>query len=158
MYYTHIAFGLLLSLLYMEYFIVENKTVFILVTVLFSIFPDMDYPKSKIGRKQKMLSFLLNFLFGHRGVIHSIWIPVLLFSVLLLLKINIIVGIAVLIGYLSHLFLDMLTNEGIRPFYPLYGRRLKGFIRTNSFLEIIIFLAIASLDFYVGVLWKGEWV
>lgn len=152
MYYTHIAFGLLLSLLYMEYFPVENKTVFILIAILFSIFPDIDYPKSKIGRKQKTISFLLKFLFGHRGMIHSIWIPVLLFSVLLLFNINIIVGIAVLIGYLSHLFLDMLTNEGIRPFYPLYGRRIRGFIRTNSLFEIIIFLAIVSLDFYVGVL------
>ena len=78
MYYTHLAFGLLVSLLSLELFNIQNKLIFILVVILFSIFPDIDERKSKIGRKNKTISAIINFIFGHRGFFHSIYIPLIL--------------------------------------------------------------------------------
>ena len=149
MYYTHAAFGLLLSLLYIEFFNAESQVIFLLVVLFFSLFPDIDESKSKIGRKNKILSKTINFFFGHRGIFHTIYIPTLLFLILILLNIKIIIGIAVLIGYLSHLFLDAVTRQGIRPFYPLYNERINGFIKTNSLFEKIFFLIVVALVIYL---------
>ncbi|MBI2134972.1 metal-dependent hydrolase [Candidatus Woesearchaeota archaeon] len=151
MYYTHAAFGLLLSLLYIEFFNVENPVIFLLVVLFFSLFPDIDESKSKIGRKNKVLSKTINFFFGHRGIFHTIWIPSLLFLVLILFNVKIIIGIAVLIGYISHLFLDAITKHGIMPFYPIYNKRINGFFRTNSLSEKIFFIIIIALVLYLVI-------
>lgn len=149
MHYTHIAFGLLLSLLYIKIFIVENKLLFVFIVLLFSLLPDIDETRSKISRKNKLVSKAINFIFGHRGFFHTIYIPVLLFLILALLNIKVIIGIAVLVGYMSHLFLDALTPAGIRPFYPLYNKRINGFIKTNSISEKIFFVIVAVLNIYL---------
>jgi len=62
MYYTHLAFGLLVSLLSIEFLYINNKLFFILVAILFSIFPDIDQRKSKIGKKYKKTSTVINFI------------------------------------------------------------------------------------------------
>ena len=49
MYYTHLAFGLLVSLISINLFNIKNEILFILIVLLFSIFPDIDESKSKIG-------------------------------------------------------------------------------------------------------------
>lgn len=151
MHYTHIAFGLLLSLLYIEIFIVENKLLFIFIVLLFSLLPDIDETRSRIGRKNKLASKTINFIFGHRGLFHTIYIPLLLFLILILFNVKIIIGTAVFIGYLSHLFLDAITRQGIRPFYPLYNKRINGFIKTNSIFEKVFFLAVVVLNIYLVV-------
>ena len=115
MYYTHLAFGFLVSLISINIFNINNKLLFILITALFSIFPDIDERSSKIGKKYKLASRIINFLFGHRGFFHSIYIPLILYFILY----NIIneIGIAVLVGYFSHLLMDALTKNGIRPLF-----------------------------------------
>ena len=149
MYYSHLAFGLLLSLLYIDFFGVENQVIFLLVVLFFSLFPDIDETKSKIGRENKILSKTINFFFGHRGIFHTIYIPVLLFLILILFNVKVIIGIAVFIGYLSHLFLDAITRHGIMPFYPIYNKRISGFIRTNSIIEKGFFIIIIALALYL---------
>ena len=146
MYYTHLAFGLLVSLLSIEIFDIQNKLIFILIVIFFSIFPDIDEKKSKIGRKNKTLSTIINFIFGHRGFFHSIYIPLFLYFVFY--YINNEVGIAILAGYFSHLFMDAITKNGIRPLYPLINKRINGFFKTNSILEKILFLIIILLILY----------
>ena len=81
MYYTHLAFGFLVSLLAIELFDIQNKIIFILITILFSIFPDIDARQSKIGKKYKFISTTINFIFGHRGFFHAIYIPLLLYFI-----------------------------------------------------------------------------
>lgn len=151
MYYTHAAFGLLLSLLYINFFSAENQVIFLLVVLLFSLFPDIDESKSKIGRNNRIVSKTINFIFGHRGLFHTVWIPVLLFLILILFNVKAVIGIAVLIGYLPHLFLDAITRHGIRPFYPLYNKRINGFIKTNSILEKVFFLIVIALNLYLAL-------
>ncbi|MDP7322683.1 MAG: metal-dependent hydrolase [Candidatus Woesearchaeota archaeon] len=147
MYYTHLAFGILVSLFSITFFNINNKYIFILVAVMFSIFPDIDEKKSKIGRENKIISTIINFMFGHRGFIHSIYIPLILY--LVFYYINKEIGVAVLTGYFSHLFMDALTKQGIRPLAPLINKKINGLIKTNSLLEKTFFLIIILLILYL---------
>ena len=140
MYYTHLAFGFLVSLISIDILDIDNKLLFILIATFFSIFPDIDERKSKIGKKYKFASRIINFLFGHRGFFHSIYIPLILYFIFY--SISVEIGIAVLVGYFSHLLMDAMTRHGIRPLYPIINRKINGFIKTNSLFEKIIFLII----------------
>jgi len=150
MYYTHLAFGFFVSLLFLDSLNIQNKSIFILIAILFSIFPDIDERKSKIGKKYKKISTVINFIFGHRGFFHSIYIPLILYFIFY--NINNEIGIAILIGYFSHLFMDALTKNGIRPLYPIINKKINGPIRTNSILEKIFFLITIFLILYVILL------
>jgi len=147
MYYTHLAFGFLVSLIALNFINIENTILFILTTIFFSIFPDIDETRSKIGRKYNLISKIINFFFGHRGFIHTIYIPLILFFSFSF--INYDVSIAILIGYFSHLFLDAITKAGIRPLYPIINKRINGPFKTNSIIEKIIFISIISVNLYL---------
>jgi len=147
MYYTHLAFGFLIALLSLNFFDIDYKIIFILILVFFSIFPDIDERKSKIGRKYKGISTIINFIFGHRGFFHSIYIPLFLYFIFY--YINTEIGIAILLGYFSHLFMDAITRNGIRPLYPIINKRINGFFRTNSIFEKIFFVIVILLDLLV---------
>ena len=152
MYYTHLAFGFLVSLISINFLNINNKILFILIVLLFSIFPDIDERRSKVGKKYKLISRIINFLFGHRGFFHSIYIPLILYAVFY--NINAEMGIAISVGYFSHLFMDAMTKHGIMPLYPIINKKINGFIRTNSFLEKIIFLIIILLILYLLLLYS----
>lgn len=147
MYYTHFAFGVLIVLLSLDLFDIQNKLLFVLITLFFSVFPDIDNTKSKIGKENKLISRIINFIFGHRGFFHSVYIPLILFFVFY--NLNKEIGVAVLVGYFSHLFMDALTKNGIKPFYPLINRKINGFFKTNSISEKIFFLIVVLLDLYI---------
>lgn len=147
MYYTHLAFGLLASLLYLYFLSASYDISFILITVFFSIFPDIDESRSKIGRKNKLISIPLNFICGHRGLLHTIYLPTFLF--LIFYNINSKISTAILLGYTSHLFMDASTRHGIRPLSPLIRARIYGFVKTNSIFEKLFFLLIMALDIYL---------
>ena len=115
-----------------------------LIVLFFSVFPDIDERRSKIGKKTKLVSGIINFIFGHRGLVHTIYIPLILFFIFY--NMNKEMGIAVLAGYFSHLFLDALTKIGITPLYPIINKRIDGFVKTNSLLEKIFFLVVIFLD------------
>ena len=144
MYYTHLAFGLLVGLLSLDFFNIKNKILFMLIVLFFSVFPDIDERRSKIGKKTKLVSGIINFIFGHRGLVHTIYIPLILFFIFY--NMNKEMGIAVLAQYFSHLFLDALTKIGITPLYPIINKRIDGFVKTNSLLEKIFFLVVIFLD------------
>jgi inner membrane protein len=146
MYYTHLAFGMFVSLLAINIFDINDPLLFVLVTILFSIFPDIDESKSKIGKKYKKTSAVINFIFGHRGFFHSIYIPLILY--LGFYYLNNEIGIAILAGYFSHLFMDAITKHGIKPLYPIINKKINGPIKTNSILEKAIFLTIILLILY----------
>ena len=146
MYYTHLAFGLLVSFIFLHFFHLQNLLLFIIVVLFFSIFPDIDEPKSKIGRKNKILSHLINFIFGHRGIFHTIYIPLMLFFIFY--NLSRMVAIASFLGCISHLFMDSLTRQGIKPLFPITSKRIYGFVKTNSLVEKLFFLAVLIFDIY----------
>ena len=146
MYYTHLAFGLLTSIIYLHFFNIDYPLIFVLIAVFFSIFPDIDESRSKIGRKNKIFSIPIKFVFGHRDIFHTIYVPIILFAIIFNLSETI--GIAMIIGYASHLLMDALTKHGIRPLSPLIRTRIYGFVKTNSVFEKLFFLLILALDLY----------
>lgn len=143
MYYTHLAFALLSSLIVLKFLNVSNPYLFLLIACFVSLLPDIDNRDSKLGRKFKFISFF----FEHRGILHTIFTPLLLFVLFSYLNYNLF-ALAILVGYLSHILIDGLTLEGINFLHPISSFRISGFVRTGTFLETIFFLLFIGLDMF----------
>jgi len=147
MFRTHLIFSFLISILIINYFNIQNKIVFVAILLIASALPDIDSYKSKLGKKIKPISFLINIFLGHRGIFHS---PFLLILISIIISIiNIEIAAAFFVGYLSHLVFDSLTPEGVMFFYPFSKKRTKGLIRTGSLFENILFILLLLLCFYM---------
>ena len=147
MFKTHLMFGLFISLILFSYFDL-NPLIFILILVFCSILPDIDHGKSYIGRKLFFISFIINWIFGHRKLIHSV-----IFATIIAFLIRNFFGlywVPFYLGYLSHIFLDALTKQGVYLFYPS-DFKIKGFIKTNGVIEkmFLVFLACLNVVFIV---------
>jgi len=135
---THFVFGLFTGLLFVEWFNVSYFWVGIVL--LFGLIPDIDEYKSKVGKKV----FLVGLLFKHRGLVHSLIVPLLIYVVLWFFGYEML-GLAIVFGYCSHLVLDMLNYSGIMLFYPFSSFKIKGFVKNGSFLESVLFFIILTL-------------
>jgi len=143
---THLAFSFLIGLFLIDFLKIKNQILFMVVLLFFSIFPDVDESSSKIFKKLKPFSYLA-VIFGHRNIFHTIYFPVAIALVLFAFDLRLL-SIAVLIGYLLHLFLDLMTRKGISLFYPLSKRRIKGFIKVGSLIENLMFVVLIILIVY----------
>ncbi|MBS3156198.1 metal-dependent hydrolase [Candidatus Woesearchaeota archaeon] len=143
---THLVFSLLIGLLTYNYFKL-NYIIFILIILFTGILPDIDHPKSKLGRKLKILSYPINFIFGHRGLFHSLFIA--LSSSFLIWIIFGDYYIPFFIGFLSHLIADGITKQGIDFTYPFNFFKVTGMIKTGSFIEKVIFLLLIVINGYL---------
>ena len=124
---THLLFGLLFGILFIKFFsnILNSpieKMLFCLFLLFGIFFPDID---------------LDSFIFKHRGFLHSIFLPVIIFGLAFVFPIAASVFFGFSIGYFSHLASDMLTINGIYPFYPI-KYNISGPVRTGSYFENII--------------------
>jgi|SRR3989344_1747874 len=145
MFKTHLAFSLFIALLIITFFNITDKLIFIFILTISSSFPDIDSDKSKIGRRFPIISKLINLLFGHRGIFHSIFPPLIVLSISLYFNLFYI-GLAIFIGYLTHLIADSITIEGINFLYPFSDFRVKGLIRTGSLIESLTFFLLIGLN------------
>ena len=103
-----------------------------------ALLPDVDHPRSWVGRRARPLSAVLAGALGHRGVTHS------------LLAVGVCAWGAsakgapgwtvepLAVGYLSHLAADMLTPAGLRLLWPLRGTWALPICRTGSFAESVV--------------------
>lgn len=134
---THLAVGFLTAVFLFP--ILNIKWYFLFPAVLIgSILPDIDHEGSKINKIIPITKHFAKF-FKHRGFFHTVY-PVLLFLFLeFSIKLNGI-GIALSIGYLSHLLSDCLTPMGINLLHPLAKLKVEGFIPTGGFAELVLFL------------------
>ncbi len=147
---THAAFAFLLAIAAIRFINIENQVLFVIMTIFFSLLPDIDKVSSKIGRKMKIASFIIETVFGHRGLFHSIWIPLTLFTTLIVFDYTHL-ALAISVGYTSHILLDTLTPAGVRIFYPL-EKKIRGFISTGSLLEYALFIIFIGLGAFGIVL------
>lgn len=141
LYYTHLAFGFLFGLLYMKGFGVGNQILFMFLVLFGALLPDIDNPKSKVGRNVP----LIGWFFEHRGIFHSI------FPLILLVCLNFVTNwdwflVPVAVGYGSHLFIDLFTKKGLRLFYP-FKANIHGFVLTGGWFEKLLFLVLLIVDF-----------
>lgn len=86
------------------------------MAVVGSLLPDIDHPQSLINRVL-IVTRLLTLFVTHRGITHTLWalcfVAWMGFSFL-----PEAAAIGLVIGYASHLALDLITPQGIRPLYP----------------------------------------
>lgn len=103
-----------------EFIIIITGAVIGLGGLIGSLLPDIDIPSSKISRSlggfTKGISFLINKIFGHRGVTHKIWFIFFIDIILLpgfyifwfypinILYLGFLFGLS--LGMLSHILLD----------------------------------------------------
>lgn len=113
-----------------------------------SLLPDIDHPKSWLGRRIPFISIPLSALVGHRGITHSM-IALIVIQAMMLVAIYMLrqgqgswlapalTGVG--IGYLSHLLADWLSNTGIPLLWPNKKRFAAPVtIRTGSQVEYLI--------------------
>lgn len=102
-------------------------------TVFGSLLPDIDHPKSFLGRR---LSFLSRFLYksiGHRTLTHSL-IFISTLSVLLVKVGSLSLALGLLLGMLSHILLDLFSfGDGVAFLYPFYTKRIRFRTRNKKF-------------------------
>jgi len=128
-YKTHVLFGIVLGLIFQNFSSFDVPLYFFFV-IFGSLLPDIDHPKSKIGRWFKPIGWL----FEHRGFFHSFFVP-LIFSVVLFRNGFGGVMFPLALGYVSHLVLDATTKKGIMPLHPMSRIKIRGPFKTGGFVE-----------------------
>ena len=141
---THLAFGLLVALVLEKYLPVQNSLIYFSLVLFGALLPDIDHPKSFIGKRFKILSKIISFFAGHRGILHSALFAVVLCGVLYKF-VGPFYGISLFVGYLSHIVSDAFSQEGINFLYPFANLHLRGFIKVGSSGETVLFLFLIVL-------------
>lgn len=120
-------------------------SVYIYFSYLGSLFPDIDMKGSYISKRHPIIYKLFGSKFKHRGFTHSlIFISFLIFLLESLTKytsdnvVFLCLSSGFLVGYASHLCLDLLTKEGIEIFYPISINFSLLPIKTSSKIERFI--------------------
>lgn len=147
---THIIGGLAASLAFAQ---VSNYEPVLLVGagVIGAIIPDICHGGSKIGRKLKVLSKVINTLFGHRSFTHSLLFLVLMGVLLNSFVDNESIVLGILVGMASHYILDMATKNGIKLLYPFkITVRFPITTRTGGKVEYLVFAILSLLTVYFG--------
>ena len=122
---THIAFAEFIYLLILTTTGIALSPLNAIAIGLASLLPDIDTEASRIGRLVPFVSRRIEKRFGHRTLTHSLLFIVFLavtLSPLLLLNLNLELSLdlylCLIVGYATHPFLDTMTVNGVRLFYP----------------------------------------
>ena len=126
------------------------------IAAVFSLLPDADLPYSYIGRVFGPIALAVNRKYGHRTVTHSLLSLGLVSAAALILYFLGIIRLsfaeAVIVGYGSHIVLDLLNPTGIPLLWPkdLWFILLGGRIVVGELMEQVIFwlLLIGSLLYF----------
>ena len=120
---THFAFSAVLYLGGAAALNYDTDLISFAIAVLCSLGPDIDLPTSKPGRIFFWLSTFLEKRFGHRTITHS-WLGVLIIILLAspLYLYEPMYFWAVVGGYWSHIFIDMMNVRGVDLFWPSQTR------------------------------------
>ena len=146
MFKTHVVIALLVGIILIEVLNPVYPLLFLGILCFAAIIPDVDCPQSKVGKKVGFFSKVLSFTLGHRGIMHSLYLPIAFFILAMLIGIPLI-GYAFLFGYLIHLITDGLTKDGVHLVYPFF--HIRGFISTGGIWETVLFLGVI-----VGLVFK----
>lgn len=142
---THLTLGFFVALLGISVLQPKNPVLFLMIVLISSLLPDIDHPRSTIGKNIKVIGFL----FEHRGFFHSIFALTFFSLAIQFMFKNEVYTMGFLIGYLSHLLSDSLTVLGIKIFHPVSDFRIRGLMKTGGPVEYLIFLGLVLLN-----LWK----
>jgi len=132
-----------------------------------ALLPDIDHPKSWLGRRLPFISVPLAAVFGHRGITHSLLAVVgvawALYYALEQWNLGAgwglaAAGVGVAVGYLSHLLGDFATHGGVPWLWP-YKKRfsLPLTFRSGSWFERMLFFAFGTGTLYLLTLRFAPW-
>lgn len=107
-----------------------------------SVLPDIDTPDSTVGLVFPILSKLLNDTFGHRRLIHTVWVAALFFVIGKYFAIPLFSGMG--LGVLFHLVLDTCSRTGVMPLYPIRVKVSTFEGQTSGFLGWLITIALQT--------------
>lgn len=124
-----------------------------LIACLFgSLLPDIDHTKSTFGSKVKFISYPLSAIFGHRGITHSLFailsMSYYVYHLSNTVELHPILNwsfISIIIGYLSHVFIDFFSPQGIQLFYP-FKRNFRFVIYKTGTQQFIIYFIFLSFS------------
>jgi inner membrane protein len=124
----------------------------IIVGAIAAMLPDVDNPRSFIGRLLFFASGPIDRKFGHRTITHSLLATFIvggtsylsLYIVSRSLTQYAALTATIVIAYFSHIFFDATTKQGVQIYYParvwgVFPTRASWRIRTGSKPEIIFF-------------------
>ena len=123
---NHITGGIVFTGLFCSFFSINifANPIFISVTILGSLLPDIDHTKSWIGKSVYPIAKWLSRNYGHRTITHSIFFLIGLFLISVFVEKNFredySISTILFFSVLSHLIFDMVTLAGIPLFYPFY--------------------------------------
>lgn len=109
-----------------------------------SLLPDIDHPKSWIGRRLKVVSVPIAMIFGHRGITHSLVAVAGCIAVLRWDSDHWRVALPLVVGYVSHLAADLFTPAGLCLTWPLRRTFALPIVKTGGFGEQIFVTAAAG--------------
>lgn len=142
---THFVFGIFIYLLLVNF--IDNFVLFFIGLMIGVIIVDLDSRSSKFGKNWYFRP--LQLFVSHRGIMHSLFFG---FVVMVLLAIfNVILAVGFFIGFLSHIFLDCFTKQGVNIFWPFFNGKIKGFVRSGAVVEDVIFVLFLLVDIFLFV-------
>lgn len=144
MYRTHIVIALFFILLFLPN--INSKIVFIGVTLLATMLPDIDSGFSKIGRAKA--ARIVQFFTRHRGFFHSFTFCIAVSIIFTLFSSTIILALPFFLGYSVHLLADSFTYEGIMPFWPS-KKRISWKVPVGGIVEKSIFVSFLVVDLFM---------
>ncbi|MBO1075299.1 metal-dependent hydrolase [Roseomonas marmotae] len=114
------------------------------LAVFGSLLPDIDHPKSWVGKRVWPISLICGRIFGHRGMTHSLIAISGCIALLLSEQLSVAFTAPLVVGYLSHLAADLLTPGGLRLAWPLRGVWSLPLCRTGSPFEPLVVALVLS--------------
>ncbi len=145
MFKTHMAAGLLVAVVALNFVSPEKQLLFAFLLLIGAAFPDIDHPKSRMGQ----MFWPIAYLFEHRGFFHSFFAIVIFPVMFFLLSGSLVYSVGFLLGYASHIFTDLLTTQGVMPFHPLLKFKLRGFMHTGAYYEYALFFVLIAVSIFV---------
>ena len=154
---THIAAGFAVGGAYAYLTGADAPMVLASVAAASALVPDIDLCTSKLGRKIRPVSMLIQALFGHRTLFHA---PVLYVALWVTLSLSApeygSVITAGAIGAFSHVLLDCMNSAGVPLLYPLRKRFHVAKVKSRGVVEFILFAGLLLIDFYLAISLYGQ--
>lgn len=148
----HFASGVMAGALvsYAAHLPPEQATAFIVVTSVASLLPDFDHPGAMLPRlfgwPGRLLATVINTVFGHRTLTHSVLgIGLLSAGMAFIPRLPVHCYWAVILGCAVHVLGDMLTVSGVPVFWPV-GRDYRiGWMRAGGQFETFVMTPLLTI-------------
>lgn len=115
-----------------------------------ALLPDIDHPRSIVGRRAGFIGGALRLAISHRGMLHSgIAAAIVVLVALLAPAVARSYALAAAAGYSSHILLDALTVQGVPLFWPSRRRFSILPLRTGGLIEMILRGSLFILVLYI---------